>query len=214
MIGFLLVASLIAQSVAPTLAPIRVDVRLVNASFTVRDSKGAPVADLSKDDIELLDDGVPQNIAFFSRSLDVPLSLALIADASGSQEHFVKDHEHDLKRFLKDVLTPRDRAFLLCFGNHLRLAQDYTTSPDEILDALKNFDKPKNRGDMPELGPPDLRSAGTAFYDALYYASRDKLAGEERGRRALIVFSDGEDNSSAHHMLDVIEAAQATGVVI
>src|SRR5262249_4709846 len=117
--------------VGQSIAPIRVDVRLVNASFTARDTKGALVPDLAKDDLELIDDGVPQTIAFFSRSVDMPLNLALVVDGSGSQSHFVKDHEHDLKRFLKDVLKPRDRAFLLCFGNHLRLAQDYTASIDD-----------------------------------------------------------------------------------
>ncbi len=199
---------------AQTLAPIRVDVKLVTASFTVRNAKGAPVSDLTKDDIELIDDGVPQMISFFSKSVDMPLNLALVVDASGSQSHFVKDHEHDLKRFLKEVLRPKDRAFLLCFGSHLRIAQDYTASPDDIMDGLKRFEKPKNRADLPEIGFEELRLAGTAFYDALYYSSAEKLAGDEHSRKAIIVFSDGEDNASAHHMLDVIEEAQANGVVI
>ena len=208
------VLALVVCAAAQDLAPIHVDVRLVNASFTARDSKGGLVSDLTKDDIELLDDGVPQTIAFFSRSLDVPLSLGLIVDASGSQQHFMRNHEHDLKRFLKDVLTPRDRAFLLCFGNHLRVAQDYTSEPGDLIEGLKLFAGSKNRADMAELGPAELRFSGTAFYDALFYASKEKLAAQDHGRRALIVFSDGEDNSSAHHMLDVIEAAQAGGVVI
>ena len=199
---------------AQSLAPIRVDVRLVTASFTVRDSKGALVTDLKKEEIELIDDGVPQTISFFSRSVDMPLDLALIVDASGSQAHFVKDHEHDLKRFLKDVLTPRDRAFLLCFGGHLRIPQDYTTSVDDLIDGLRRFEKPKNRALIPEVGPDELRLGGTAFYDALHFAAVDKLAGSERARRAILVFSDGEDNASAHHMLEVIEAAQAEGVAI
>lgn len=210
MIELLIAACTLAQS----LAPIRVDVRLVNASFTVRDAKGVLISDLAKDELELFDDGVAQSVAFFSRSVDVPLSLGLIVDYSSSQEHFVKDHQQDLKRFLQSVLTPRDRAFLVCFGNHLRVPQDYTASPDQILEGLKRFEKPKNREDFSELGPPELRFDGTAFYDALYYASSERLGAEERARKALIVFSDGEDNSSAHHMLDVIEAAQAHDVVI
>src|SRR3954447_6833440 len=80
-----------------TIAPIRVDVRLVTASFTARDSKGALVSNLTKEEIELIDDGVPQTVSFFSKSVDMLLNLALIVDASGSQSHFVKDHEHDLK---------------------------------------------------------------------------------------------------------------------
>jgi Ca-activated chloride channel family protein len=217
-LGWLVAGKGLAQSIdqnpAQNLAAIRVDVRLVTASFTARDSRGSLVPDLTRDQIEVIDDGVPQTVAFFSRSTDVPLSLGLIVDASGSQQRFVKDHEHDLERFLKSVLTPRDRAFLLCFGNHLRLAADDTHSAGDLVDALRRFEKPKNREGMNELGPPELRFAGTAFYDALYYSSTEKLKVDERGRRALIVFSDGEDNSSAHHMLDVIEAAQSSGVVI
>ncbi len=212
--GRIMLTALGCIAFGQSLAPIRVDVRLVTASFTARDSRGALVADLTKDDIELIDDGVPQSITFFSRSADVPLSLGLIVDASRSQRHFMKDHEQDLRGFLKSVLSSRDRAFLLCFGNNLRLAADDTNSAKELTDALKRFEEPKNREDMTRLGPPELRFAGTAFYDALYYSSTEKLRTDERGRRALIVFSDGEDNSSAHHMLDVIEAAQSSGVVI
>lgn len=191
---------------------IRVDVRLINVAFTVRNERGGFVTDLTKDDFEVLDDGVSQPISFFSRSTDLPLSLGLIVDVSGSQEHFVKPHEHDLESFLKSVLTPRDRAFMVCFGNHLRLTSDFSPSPKALLQGLKDFDH--KRATFPEIGPPDERDLGTAFYDALYYSTTEKLASAQTGRRALIVFSDGEDNSSAHHMLDTIEAAQGENVVI
>ena len=191
---------------------IRVTVPLVNVAFTVRDAKGKLVTDLTKDDFEVVDDGAPQPISFFARSVDLPLKLGLIADMSGSQEPFVKSHEHDLKTFLKEVLTPRDRAFLICFGNHLRVASDFSASANELVDGLKRFDKKAQ--DMPEIGPREHRVLGTAFYDALYYSITEKISNLESGRRALIVFSDGEDNSSAHHMLDAIESAQAENVVI
>ena len=112
--------------------PIRVKVDLVNVSFSVRDSRGALVDSLTKDDFEVLEDAVPQKIAFFSRSSDVPLTLGLIVDASGSQEHYSKQQKHDLEVFLQDVLGPKDRAFMLCFGNHLRLVSDFTQSSTEI----------------------------------------------------------------------------------
>ena len=83
---------------------------------------------LTKDDFEVLDDDQPQPISFFARGEDLPLSLGLIVDASGSQEHFVKQHHHDLRLFLKNVLTPRDRAFVIRFGNHLRLASDLSSA--------------------------------------------------------------------------------------
>jgi Ca-activated chloride channel family protein len=191
---------------------IRVTVPLVNVAFTVRDADGRLISDLAKDDFEVLDDGAPQPISFFAHSVDLPLKLGLIADMSGSQDPFVKRHEHDLKTFLEKVLTPQDRAFLVCFGNHLRLASDFSSSGSDLISGLKRFDK--NAEEMPELGPTERRELGTAFYDALYYATLEKLAGVDIGRRALIVFSDGEDNSSSHHMLDAIESAQAQDVVI
>src|SRR5712671_6252587 len=130
---------------------IRVDVRLVNVTFSVRDTHGALVTTLTKDDFEVLDDGVPQTIAFFARSADLPLTLGLIVDMSDSQEHFMKQHRHDLQEFLKDVLTPRDRAFLICFANHLRVASDFSASASEVMDGLKRFEHESGR--MAEIGP-------------------------------------------------------------
>lgn len=191
--------------------PIHVDVNLVNVSFAVRDARGALVDSLSKDDLEVLEDAVPQKIAFFARSTDLPLTLGLILDASGSQEHFTKKHEKDLEVFLKDVLGPKDRAFLLCFGNHLRLVSDYTQSGATMLEHLKEYEKRSDR--FPEIGPKEERDLGTAFYDSIYYSITEKLA-NENGRRALLIFSDGEDNSSSHDMMTTIEAAQVANVLV
>ncbi|HEV8147928.1 MAG TPA: VWA domain-containing protein [Bryobacteraceae bacterium] len=198
---------------AQELAPIRVDVRLVNVAFMARDSSGKLLNDLTKDDFEVWEDNVKQNIALFSQSRDLPLSLGLVMDMSGSQAHFHKKHEKDLKTFLKSVLTPRDRAFLLCFGNRLRVAADFSPEPREITEGLKNFDH-KRPQRMPELGPDEIRRAGTAFYDAMYYSIKEKLGGAEHARKAMLVFSDGEDNSSAHHMLETIEAAQSENIPV
>ena len=195
-------------------APIRVDVSLVNVGFSVRDDKGNLVANLTQDDFEVTEDGVPQKISFFARSTDVPLTLGLIMDVSGSQQSFLKPHHNDLQAFLKTVLLPRDRAFLVCFGNNLRLMSDYNNSPKELVDALKEFEKGKNIEDFPIIGPREHRVLGTAFYDAIFYSSTQMMQNVERGRRALIVFSDGEDNSSAHHMMEAIEAAQANDVLL
>jgi Ca-activated chloride channel homolog len=194
-------------------AAFRTEVRLINVSFTARDSRGALVPDLTKDDVEVLDDGVPQTISFFARSDELPLALGLLADASGSQESFLKRHKRDVREFLKNVLRPSDRAFLVCFGNRLRLASDFTSSANVLIDGFEKFDA-GNRS-TPELGPRgEQRILGTAFYDAIYYAAEEKLAGAELARRALVVFSDGEDNSSARHMLDAIESAQSANIPI
>ena len=190
----------------------RADVHLVSVAFSVRDSAGHLVPDLSQDNFEVAEDGAPQKIAFFARSNDVPLDLGLVTDFSGSQEEFVKSHHKDIETFLKRALAPRDRAFLVCFGNRLRLAQDFTGSVAEIMDALHRFEK-GGRG-LPEFAPGERREGGTAFYDAIFYSVDRRLAASESSRKALIVFSDGEDNSSGHQMLETIEAAQANDVLL
>jgi Ca-activated chloride channel family protein len=201
----------ILGSLASGQEQIHVAVNLVNVAFSARDARGALLDHLTKDDVQIFEDNTPQKIAFFARSVDVPLTLGLIVDASGSQEHFSKRHQKDLEVFLKTVLGPKDRAFLLCFGNHLRLVNDFTQSGAEMLEHLKEYEKKPDR--FPEIGPREERDLGTAFYDSIYYPVKEKLAREE-GRRALLVFSDGEDNSSAHDMMSTIETAQAENVVV
>lgn len=190
--------------------PIQVDVNLVNVAFTARDASGALIGNLTKDDVELYEDAVPQKIEFFAKSTDVPLTLALIMDVSGSQEHFEKKHHKDLEVFLKEVLGPRDRAFMVCFGNHLRLVSDYTNSAEAILENFHEFNKGKQH--FPEIGPDEERELGTAFYDSIYYSVTEKLA-QAGGRQAILMFSDGEDNSSSTNMMAAIEAAQAANVI-
>lgn len=208
-LGSLVLATLAGMATAQT--QIRVSVNLVNVAFSAHDSQGKQVENLTRDDIELYEDALPQKIEFFARSTDLPLTLALIVDASGSQDHFGKQHKKDLEVFLREVLRPQDRVFLVYFGNHLRLASDYTNSAQQVLDSYEQADKGKGR--LPELGPKEDRDLGTAFYDSIYYSVTEKLAGAH-GRKAILIFSDGEDNSSSHNMMTTIETAQAANVPI
>jgi VWFA-related protein len=205
---------LLAALPSPAQTPFRVDVRLINVAFSALDSSGRFSGDLAQEDFEILEDGVPQKIAYFARSLDVPLNLGLIVDISGSQGSFVKSHERDLKVFLDTVLSPRDRAFLLCFANHPRLVVEYTASVRNLVDALGGYLDTRNQSAYPMLGPSEIRTAGTAFYDAIYHSTNQMFQQVERGRRALVIFSDGEDNSSAHHMMETIELAQTNNVIL
>ena len=166
------VTTLAILGVAATLAiaqePIHVAVNLVNVAFSARDTRGALVDKLTQDDVEVLEDAVPQKISFFAKSTDVPLTLGLILDVSGSQEHYTKQHEQDLKVFLKEVLGPKDRAFLVTFGNHIRLISDFARSGDEIIERLDEYNghnKAKNKHEhvrFAELGPEESRDLGTA----------------------------------------------------
>ena len=191
--------------------PIRVKVNLVSVAFVARDANGALVNNLTQDDVEVLEDAIPQKIAFFSRSADVPLTLGLVVDASGSQDHFSKQHKNDLEVFFKDVLGPKDRVFLVGFGNHIRLVSDFSQSGGDLLEQWKQYQKSTSK--FPELGPREDRDLGTAFYDSIFYSVTEKLA-LENGRRAILLFSDGEDNSSSHNMMTAIETAQSQNVVV
>jgi Ca-activated chloride channel family protein len=192
-------------------AQIQVKVNLVNVAFVARDERGALVDNLTKDDVEILEDAVPQTISYFARSVDVPLTLGLVVDASGSQDHFSKQHQKDLEVFFKDVLGPKDRVFLVGFGNHIRMVSDFSASGATLLDDWKRYEK--STGRFPEIGPQESRDLGTAFYDSIYYSITEKLA-RENGRRAILLFSDGEDNSSSHDMMTTIETAQSENVLV
>ena len=190
---------------------IKVDVSLVNVAFSVRDANGALVDGLKQDDFEVTEDSAPQKIAYFAKSTDVPLTLGLVVDASGSQDHFEKQHEHDLDTFLKAVLGPKDRAFLVGFGNYVRLVTDFSQSGTGMMQEWKAY--AKRPQSFPELGPHESRDLGTAFYDSIFYSIEEKML-KENGRRALLIFSDGEDNSSSHDMMTTIEEAQQTNVLL
>src|SRR5215831_12385091 len=180
---------LLSATLGASQQTMRVHVRLVNVAFSAYDSRGAPVENLTKDDVEVFEDAAPQQISFFTHSVDVPLTLGLIVDFSGSQDQFSKQHEADLQVFLKDVLGPKDRAFLVGFGNHIRLVSDFSRSGTQLLQQLDTYRH--HDGRFPELGPKESRDLGTAFYDSIFYSVTEKLANAS-GRRALLVFSDGE----------------------
>lgn len=210
-IGLLAVCLAFTDTLGRSQEPIRVKVNLVSVAFVARDARGALVDNLTQDDVDVVEDAIPQKIAFFSRSADVPLTLGLVVDASGSQDHFSKQHKNDLEVFFKDVLGPKDRVFLVGFGNHIRLVCDFSQSGAELLEDWKKYQK--DTGKFPELGPKESRDLGTAFYDSIYYSVTEKLA-RENGRRAILLFSDGEDNSSSHDMMTTIETAQGENVVV
>jgi len=194
--------------------PIRVDVSLVNVPFAARDARGQLVKTLSKDDIEILEDGVPQTISHFSTGAGSSLSLGLIADMSGSQREFQKDHRRDLKDFLKSVMQKQDKAFLVCFAGPVKLVAPLTASIDAITDSFRAFEKNEKGAVFPTIGPREIRGGASSVYDAIYNTAEEVMSRIDTGRRALILFSDGEDTSSARNLMDAIEAAQRCGATV
>ncbi len=205
----LIVASIPALAQSST---FHADVNLVNVTFGVRNFEGKLVGDLNQQDVEILEDSIPQKIRFFSRTSDLPLTIGLLVDASDSQHSFYKKHHRDVENFLKDVLGPKDQAFLVCFGNHIRLVSDLTSSVDQVMEAFDRFEH--SSSNFPELGPPENRREGTALFDSIVYATREKFSQIGPARRVLVVFSDGEDNSSAFTEMDAIQSAQTADVLV
>jgi Ca-activated chloride channel homolog len=206
----LLAASGVCQSQQPP--SFKAEAKLVNITASVRSSSGQIIGDLNQEDFEVLEDGVPQTVRFFARETELPLSLGLVIDVSGSQDKFIKQHDRDVATFLQAALHPNDDVFAICFGNHLRLVSDGTISVPSIVDSLKRFDKGE-RG-FPEIGPHEDRDLGTALYDAVYYSVTEKFGQPGQRRRAVLLFSDGEENSSEHDLLDTIEAAQDADALV
>ena len=192
--------------------PFRAEVNLVTITAVVRAADGKLLPNLDKDDFEVTEDGVPQTIRFFARERELPLSLGLIVDVSDSQNKFMKQHNRDVETFLKTVLRPSDQVFAVCFGNRLRLVGEGTLSGPAILDSLGRCTH--GGREFPEIGPREDRVLGTALYDAIFFSILDRLKSTAERRRALIVFSDGEENSSEHDLLDAIEAAQNNDTLV
>jgi VWFA-related protein len=107
---------------------IRVDVDLVNVLFSVRDKKGALVPNLTKDDFKVYEDGKEQTIRTFARESDLPLTIGLLVDVSGSQRNLIEVEKHAAIQFFQQVLRPKDMAFLISFGSEAELLQDSTNS--------------------------------------------------------------------------------------
>ena len=191
---------------------IKAEVHLVNFTFSVRDADGKIAAGLTADDFEVFEDGVAQKVSFFAQADQLPLTIGLVVDVSNSQDKFLKQHNRDIQTFLEKIMRPEDQAFAICFGNRLRLVSDVTSSVPQVMDGLKRYDKGDR--EFAELAEEHTRESGTALYDAVFASATEKLAGAANRRRALILFTDGEENSSEHDLVDAISAAQDADTLV
>src|SRR5689334_2803078 len=127
-------------------ADIKVDVPLVSVSCSVTDRNGAPVQSLKREDFKLFDNGQPREIQYFWQENDLPLTIGLIADVSGSQAGCIKKHRDTFARFLQQVLGPKDRAFLVTVGGDVKLVTPLTGSVDELVDGVNHLEMGQRRG--------------------------------------------------------------------
>ena len=207
------------QTPASTAPTIAVDARLVNLPVVVRDKKGALVQNLTKDDFTLQVDGHPQTIRYFDIDKNLPLTLGLLVDTSLSQRDVIDEERTASSAFLDQMLTtPKDQAFVIQFARQVELLQDLTSSRPKLQASLKEIDTPsRSSGDPNDSGTDSegrrIRTGGTALYDATFLAS-DELMSKQKGRKALIILSDGVDNGSKETLTKALEAAQRADTVI
>ncbi len=202
-----------AASLATAQAPVyHAETHLVTFSFSVYDPSGNLVSSLTQNDFNVIEDGVPQQIRFFSRESNLPLTLGLLIDASPSQNKFIHRHLRDVQVFLASVLQPQDRVFAMGFGDHLRIASDFNDDPAAVIEGIRRYYKDYSA--FPEIDPDETRDGGTALDDAVYASVTEKLANVASRRKAIVLFTDGEENSSAHDEMDAISAAQNADVLV
>jgi len=205
---------------------ISVDAKLINVLATVRDRRGKIISDLGKDDFTLDEDGRPQTIGYFSRETDLPLSLGLLVDTSGSTRPVLGEERSASHSFLDDMLRAgKDRAFIMHFDYEVELLQDLTFSRDSLeraldrlgesqFDPLGGYPRRTTRvGGSRGGSRPGFGGGGTLLYDAIFLAS-DEVMGKQLGRKALIVLTDGEDNGSRVRLENTIMTAQRADTVV
>jgi VWFA-related protein len=199
---------------------LKVNVQVVNLFFNVKDKRGALIPNLKKEDFEIAEDGKPQTIKYFAAESNQPLTLGLLIDTSGSQTRVLPMEKEVGASFLRDVLTPKDLAFLLNFDIQVDLIQDYTNDAAQLRRALDktriNDGGGSGSGGIAGAGQgtiPVLRPKGTVLYDAVYLASTEKLQ-KETGRKALVLLTDGGDQGSDVTLASAIAAAQQSEVIV
>jgi VWFA-related protein len=176
-------------------------VQVVNVLAIALDRNGRLVRDLGQDDFQLLEDGRPQTIRYFSRETDLPLTLGLLVDTSMSQRRLIDKERAGCYHFLDRVLRERiDKVFVMQFDEGVLLRQGLTSSRKDLEETLALVDTP-TRNEL-RMGAGD----GTWLYDAIVKASREIMA-PLGNRKALIVLTDGVDFGSTATVPEAIEAA-------
>jgi VWFA-related protein len=189
---------------------LKVNVNLVNVYFSVRDKNGF-ITNLHKDDCDIYEDKALQKTKNFTQEKNLPLTIGILLDTSGSQIHVLPLEQQSGAQFLKDVLTPKDEAFLISFDINVNLLSDYTSSPRELKRAIDQATINTGAGTGSITGNGNPR--GTLLYDAVFLAAHDKLH-QEAGRKILVMLTDGGDQGSQENLKSAIEAAQKANAIV
>lgn len=207
-----------AQGTAPQeeeqpTATLKAEAQVVNVLAIVRDKKGRLISNLNREDFQLMEDNAPQEIRYFSRETDTPLTLGILIDTSVSQQRVLGIEKEEAKKFVAQVIRPKDMAFVLKFDIEVELMQDFTSDHRRLARAIDETEI-GGGGSGPLPGTiPGPGVGGTHLHDAVYLSATDLLK-HEVGRRVLILLSDGEDQGSRIKQDQAIEAAQKTDLII
>ena len=191
-------------------ATFKISTSLVNLYFSVRDKNGY-ITNLHKDDCSISEDKTPQTIKRFTQEKNLPLTIGILLDTSGSQQNVLPLEQESGVAFLKDVLTPKDEAFLISFDINVDLLADYTNSAKELRRAMEKATINTGTGSGSVTGNGPAR--GTLLYDAVYLAAHDKLR-QEAGRKIIVMLTDGGDQGSQETLKGAIEAAQKSNAIV
>lgn len=205
---------------------VRVETNLTSLFFTAADNNKRFISNLKKEDIQVTEDGQPQEIFTFHRNLDLPLSIAILIDTSRSEERTLPDEKAAARAFVEAVLRPsQDEAAIVSFTGEVTLEQGFTGNMERLRRAIDRveFVPPSGYvgggvvvGGTPPISDTNQMLAGsTAIWDAVWASSNDLLAtSADNTRRTIILLTDGEDTISQVKMHEAIERAQKADVLI
>src|SRR6202050_3696623 len=189
---------------------------LVNVFVTARDKKSGIVSDLVQNDFKISEDGQDQKVAFFEKDVNMPITLGLLIDTSGSMYHVIGAEQDTASRFLREVMRKKAEAMVISCDFAVDLLADFTEDTNVLERAIRRTSISSVAGGGPVTPgtiPQGNNAGGTDLYDAISLACHDELA-TEAGRKAVIVMSDMEDTGSKLRLKDASEACQrADGVV-
>src|ERR1043166_7375330 len=205
---------------------VRVETNLTNVFFTAADKQKRFVSTLKKEDVRIFEDGVPQEIFTFQPNSDLPLSLAVLIDCSGSEERTLPEEKAAARAFLESVLRPdRDEAAIVSFTGEVTLEQGLTGNIGRLRRAIDQvaFVPPSGYigggvvvgGTPPISGTQQTLAGSTAIWDAIWATSNELLTdAAEHTRRAIILLTDGEDTISQVRMQEAINRAVKADALI
>jgi Ca-activated chloride channel homolog len=198
---------------------IKLGTQLVNVLFSVSDKQNRYITDVKQEEVEILENGQPQQIFTFKREFDLPLTMAILVDVSGSEQYTLPLLKDAGGRFVDSVVrTGKDTVGVIKFEGEATVMQELTSNPSRVRRALEQiaFTAAPPVSVYGGATPPinsGSRQGGTSMFDAIVAASSDMLA-REPGRKTIILITDGVDTTSRMKMGDAIDEALKAEVVI